>query len=61
VNGEPCPEVRLAVHLGTALTDMQALEVPGRVQVVGETLAYPVQLLGHAAPGEILLSTPEKS
>jgi len=31
---------------------------PGRWLAVGETLAVPVRLLGHAAPGEMLVSAP---
>ena len=31
---------------------------PGRWLAVGETLALPVRLLGHAAPGELLVSAP---
>jgi DNA-binding NtrC family response regulator len=52
----PCPEVRLAVHLGGILVDSQAQPLTAHVFAVGETLALPVRLLGHAAPGEILVS-----
>jgi tetratricopeptide (TPR) repeat protein/class 3 adenylate cyclase len=86
---EPCPEVRLAVHVGEVLADVREA-APARVDVVGaghfdavmcgealqegegygarvagpvgqvlalgETLALAVQLLGAAAPGDILVS-----
>jgi len=55
---EPCPEVRLAVHLGTVLVDVSAPNPAERWLPVGETLGLPVRLLGHAAPGEIVVSTP---
>jgi class 3 adenylate cyclase len=52
------PIVRLAGHLGTLLVAEETRELPGRWLAVGETLALPVRLLGHAAPGEVLVSTP---
>jgi transcriptional regulator with AAA-type ATPase domain/tetratricopeptide (TPR) repeat protein len=52
------PVVRLAVHLGTLLVEGEADEPPERWLAVGETLAVPVRLLGHAAPGELLVSAP---
>jgi DNA-binding NtrC family response regulator/predicted ATPase len=51
-----CPAVRLAVHGGAVLVDVQAVDPAARVLPVGETLTLPVRLLGFAAPGEILLS-----
>jgi predicted ATPase/class 3 adenylate cyclase len=50
------PVVRLAGHLGTLLVAEETGEPPWRWLAVSETLALPVRLLGHAAPGEILLS-----
>ena len=52
------PVVRLAGHLGTLLVAEEASASPGRWLAVGETLALPVRLLGHAAPGEVLVSAP---
>ena len=52
------PVVRLAGHLGTLLVAEEAGAPPGRWLAVGETLALPVRLLGHAAPGELLVSAP---
>ena len=52
------PVVRLAGHLGTLLVAEETSESPGRWLAVGETLALPVRLLGHAAPGEVLVSAP---
>ena len=52
------PVVRLAGHLGTLLVAEEAGASPGRWLAVGETLALPVRLLGHAAPGELLVSAP---
>jgi DNA-binding NtrC family response regulator/tetratricopeptide (TPR) repeat protein len=50
------PVVRLAGHLGTLLVAAETGVPPGRWLAVGETLALPVRLLGHAAPGEVLVS-----
>jgi tetratricopeptide (TPR) repeat protein/class 3 adenylate cyclase len=52
----PLPEVRLAVHLGEVLVDVRSNFPTGPLLAVGDTLSLPVHLLGHAAPGEILLS-----
>jgi DNA-binding NtrC family response regulator/tetratricopeptide (TPR) repeat protein len=52
------PVVRLAGHLGTLLVAEEGEASPGRWLAVGETVALPVRLLGHAAPGELLLSAP---
>jgi DNA-binding NtrC family response regulator/predicted ATPase len=52
----PCPEVRLAVHLGAVRVDSQVADPVARMLAVGETLALPVRLLGQAAAGEILVS-----
>jgi DNA-binding winged helix-turn-helix (wHTH) protein/tetratricopeptide (TPR) repeat protein len=54
--GEPCPELRVAVHWGPLLVDVQAHDPAMPLRAFGETLAWPVRLLGQAAAGEILLS-----
>jgi predicted ATPase len=53
----PSPAVRLAAHLGTLLMAEGTGEPPWRWLAVGETLALPVRLLGHAVAGEILVSS----
>lgn len=54
---EPAPAIRLAVHLGVVMTDVRAND-PGALSLpVGETLAVPVRLLGHARAGELLVSS----
>jgi DNA-binding NtrC family response regulator/class 3 adenylate cyclase len=55
---QPRPEVRLAVHLGPVLVDAGAPDATMRLPAAGETLALPIRLLGHAAPGEIVVSAP---
>jgi class 3 adenylate cyclase len=52
------PSVRLAGHLGTLLVAAEAGAPPGRWLAVGETMSLPVRLLGHSAPGEVLVSAP---
>jgi DNA-binding NtrC family response regulator/tetratricopeptide (TPR) repeat protein/class 3 adenylate cyclase len=52
----PGPEVRMAIHLGQVLVDVQASDPIAQLLPLGETLSLPVRLLGHAAPGDILLS-----
>jgi class 3 adenylate cyclase len=56
--GERAPRstVRQAVHWGQVLVDVAARDLTARVLPIAETLAEPVRLLGHAAPGEILVS-----
>jgi tetratricopeptide (TPR) repeat protein len=49
-------ELRIAVHLGTVRVDVSAPADPARVLPIGDTLALPERLLGHAAAGEILIS-----
>ena len=44
--------------MGTLLVAEETGEPPGRWLAVGETLGLPVRLLGHAAPGEVLVSAP---
>jgi hypothetical protein len=53
----PRPAVRLAAHLGTLLVAEATGESPWRWLAVGETLALPVRLLGHAVAGEILVTS----
>ncbi len=50
------PELRLMVHWGQLVADPQAGDPTARLLPVGATLAWPVRLLGQAAPGEILVS-----
>jgi DNA-binding NtrC family response regulator/tetratricopeptide (TPR) repeat protein len=53
---QSCPAVRMAVHGGQILVDVQASTPTARLLALEETLSLPVRLLGLAAPGEILLS-----
>jgi hypothetical protein len=53
---KPGPEVRMAVHLGQVLADVQASDPTAQLLSLGETLSLPVRLLGQAASGDILLS-----
>ena len=53
---KPGPEVRMAVHLGQVLADVQASDPTAQLLPLGETLSLPVRLLGQAASGDILLS-----
>jgi DNA-binding winged helix-turn-helix (wHTH) protein len=55
-DGAPCPEVRLVGHWGPLLVDVQAPDPTAQLQALGQTLAWPVRLLGQAAPGEVLVS-----
>ncbi len=54
--GEFCPELRQAVHWGPLVVDVEARDPTGQLLAIGDTLARPVRLLGHTAPGEILVS-----
>ena len=54
--GEPRPVVRLALHWGAVIVDLHSHNPAAQLLAVGETLALPVRLLGHAAAGEILAS-----
>jgi hypothetical protein len=47
-----------AVHWGQVLADVGASDPTACILPIEETLAAPVRLLGQAAPGEILVSTP---
>ena len=55
-DGGACPEMRLVGHWGPLLVDVQAPDPTAQLQALGETLAWPVRLLGQAGPGEILVS-----
>ena len=54
--GGLCPQLRQAVHWGPLVVDVEARDSMGQLLAIGDTLARPVQLLGHTAPGEILVS-----
>jgi len=53
---EPWPALRVAVHWGPLWVDVQASDPTAQLRAFGDTLAWPVRLLGQMAPGEILLS-----
>jgi DNA-binding NtrC family response regulator/class 3 adenylate cyclase len=53
---QPGLEVRMAVHRGQVLVDVEARDPTARLLPLGETLSLPMRLLGQAAPGDILLS-----
>jgi class 3 adenylate cyclase len=53
---QPDPEVRMAIHLGQVLMDVQASDPTAQLLPLGETLSLPVRLLGQAAPGDLLVS-----
>jgi DNA-binding NtrC family response regulator/predicted ATPase/class 3 adenylate cyclase len=57
-SGEPCPELRLAVHVGEVFVDGWASLSDRQLLAVGDTLSLSVRLLGLAAPGELLVSPP---
>jgi DNA-binding NtrC family response regulator/tetratricopeptide (TPR) repeat protein len=54
--GGLCPQLRQAVHWGPLVVDAEARDSMGQLLAIGDTLARPVRLLGHTAPGEILVS-----
>ncbi len=54
--GGLCPQLRQAVHWGPLVVDVEARDSIGQLLAIGDTLARPVRLLGHTAPGEILVS-----
>lgn len=54
--GEPYPELRMAIHWGQVLVDTGASDPTARLLAVEATLARPGRLLGFAGPGEILVS-----
>jgi tetratricopeptide (TPR) repeat protein len=50
------PQLRQSVHWGPLVVDVEARDSMGQLLAIGDTLARPVRLLGHTAPGEILVS-----
>jgi DNA-binding NtrC family response regulator/tetratricopeptide (TPR) repeat protein len=50
------PELRQAVHWGPLLVAVEAADSTGQVMALGDTLTRPVRLLGHTAPGEVIVS-----
>src|SRR5262249_53340158 len=50
------PELRMAVHAGTVRVDLAARNAAAGILPLGDTLALPERLLGHAGPGDILVS-----
>jgi DNA-binding NtrC family response regulator/tetratricopeptide (TPR) repeat protein len=54
--GELGPELRQAVHWGSLVLAVEAADSTRQVLPLGDTLARPVRLLGHTAPGEIVVS-----
>jgi DNA-binding winged helix-turn-helix (wHTH) protein/class 3 adenylate cyclase len=53
---KPGPALRMAVHVGHVLVDIQARDPMARLLALRETLSLPVRLLGRAAPGDIVLA-----
>jgi DNA-binding winged helix-turn-helix (wHTH) protein/tetratricopeptide (TPR) repeat protein len=53
---DPCPTLRVAGHWGRLLVEVQAHDPTLPLRALGDTLAWPVRLLGQASPGDILLS-----
>jgi transcriptional regulator with AAA-type ATPase domain/tetratricopeptide (TPR) repeat protein len=51
------PALRMAVHAGTIRVDTAAPDACGTLLPVGDSLALPQRLLGHAGAGEILVSS----
>lgn len=57
IDGEgSSPEMRIAIHMGDVLVDVHANDSGEQLLTIGDTLSRPVRLLGHVAPGDILLS-----
>jgi DNA-binding NtrC family response regulator/tetratricopeptide (TPR) repeat protein len=50
------PEVCAAVHAGEVHVDVGAENPTARLLPIGDTLSLPERLLGHTAPGEVLVS-----
>ena len=50
------PAIRMAVHAGTVRVDTAARDPGARLLPVGDALALPERLLGHAGAGEIIVS-----
>ena len=51
------PEMRMAIYTGHVLVDVRASDTREQLLTIGDTLSQPVRILGHAAPGDILLSS----
>jgi DNA-binding NtrC family response regulator/tetratricopeptide (TPR) repeat protein len=58
MEGSGSPECRLAVHLGAVRIDAGDDAPASTMLAVGDALALPERLLGHAGAGEILVSAP---
>jgi DNA-binding NtrC family response regulator/predicted ATPase/class 3 adenylate cyclase len=56
VGQAPVPVVRQALHLGPLLVEEVGHAAATQYLAVGETVSLPLRLLGHAAPGEILVT-----
>ena len=56
--GAAAPEVRAAVHVGEVRVDAGAADPTAQLLPIGDVLALPERLLGHAGAGEVLLSPP---
>jgi predicted ATPase len=52
------PEIRQAIHMGPLLVEGVTRKPAAQSFAVGETSSVPLRLLGHASPGEILVSSP---
>ncbi|HYC24356.1 MAG TPA: sigma 54-interacting transcriptional regulator, partial [Candidatus Bathyarchaeia archaeon] len=52
----PPVELRLALHVGQVMVELDGHETPPRLIPLGDTLSMPERLMGHAGPGEILVS-----
>jgi hypothetical protein len=55
--GRSPPELRMAVHWGQVLVDIEASDPGAHLLPVGDTLARPWRLLGYAEPGEIVAAS----
>jgi predicted ATPase len=51
-----CAALRLVVHWGEVVVDVLASDPTAHLRALGDTLAWPVRLLGQTAPGEIVIS-----
>jgi DNA-binding NtrC family response regulator/tetratricopeptide (TPR) repeat protein len=50
------PELRIGLHAGAVHVDTRAADPVATLLALGDTVALPERLLGHAGPGEILVS-----
>jgi DNA-binding NtrC family response regulator/tetratricopeptide (TPR) repeat protein len=55
-SGATRPEVRSAVHIGEVRVDVHATDPIASVLPIGDVFSLPERLLGHAGPGELLVS-----